>query len=385
MVNGVVTPTLNSHAQMIRLRILNASNARTYRLGFSDNRPFSVIGSDGGILDTVSTVTRIDMSPAERYELVVDFSDANGSTIKLMSFNSEIESHAYPNGFSGTIYWVSQIIDDYDISDFDVMTFIIGDPTANGVTSFNQDLTEIARVDQATADNVDSPRTFVLAAGGGVPEFTINGLTFDPQRVDDIINLGALEVWDIENTSNMAHPFHIHGNSFQVVSRTNGVRPIRDYELGWKDVIVVHSEETVRIIKSFEDYADPEGPYMSHCHILEHEDAGMMTHWVVVDQSTPVSPEEVPFYLAREVVLNPNYPNPLNPLTTIVYSLSEPSEVSLIIYNLLGQEVERLADGEMPAGTHETVWNASNFASSIYFYRLQAGNIIQIRKMVLLK
>jgi hypothetical protein len=110
---------------------------------------------------------------------------------------------------------------------------------------------------------------------------------FDPSIIDDVINLGALEVWDIENTANMAHPFHIHGNSFQVVSRTNGVRPMQDYELGWKDVVVVYSQETVRIIKSFEDYADPESPYMSHCHILEHEDVGMMTHWVVVDQYQP--------------------------------------------------------------------------------------------------
>ena len=284
MVNGVVTPTLNSHAQMIRLRILNASNARTYRLGFSDNRPFFVIGSDGGILDTVSTVTRLDMSPAERYEIVVDFSDVNGDTIKLMSFNSEIESHTYPNGFSGTIYWILPLLDDYDISDFDIMTFDIGDPTANAVTSFNQGLTEIVRVDPVTADNVNNPRTFVLAAPAGSGNgFTINGSMFDPNIIDDVINLGALEVWDIENTANMAHPFHIHGNSFQVVSRTNGVRPAHDYELGWKDVVIVYSQETVRIIKSFEDYADPEGPYMSHCHILEHEDVGMMTHWVVVD------------------------------------------------------------------------------------------------------
>ena len=284
MVNGVVTPTLNSHAQMIRLRILNASNARTYRLGFSDNRPFFVIGSDGGILDTISTVTRLDISPAERYEIVVDFSDVNGDTIKLMSFNSEIESHTYPNGLSGTIYWISPLLDDYDTSDFEIMTFDIGDPTANAVTSFNQELTEIVRVDPVTADNVNNPRAFVLAAPAGNGNgFTINGSMFDPSIIDDVINLGALEVWDIENTANMAHPFHIHGNSFQVVSRTNGVRPIHDYELGWKDVVVVHSQETVRIIKSFEDYADPESPYMSHCHVLEHEDVGMMTHWVVAD------------------------------------------------------------------------------------------------------
>ena len=67
------------------------------------------------------------MSPAERYEIVVDFSDANGSTIKLMAFNSEIESHTYPNGLSGNIYWISPLLDDYDTSDFDIMTFDIGD------------------------------------------------------------------------------------------------------------------------------------------------------------------------------------------------------------------------------------------------------------------
>lgn len=284
LVNGVVTPTLNSHAQMIRLRILNASNARTYRLGFSDNRPFSVIGSDGGILDTVSIVTRLDISPAERYEIVVDFSDANGSVIDLMSFNSEIEFHSYGNGLTGNIYWVSPIQDAYDVTDFLVMTFDIGSPTAGAVTSFSQGLTNIVRIDPTTADNFTSPRTFVLAAPAGDGNgFTINGLMFDPLRIDDTIALGALEVWDVLNISNMAHPFHVHGNSFQVVSRTNGVRPVLDHELGWKDVVVVHSQETVRIIKHFEDYADPEGPYMSHCHILEHEDVGMMTHWIVVD------------------------------------------------------------------------------------------------------
>jgi hypothetical protein len=224
------------------------------------------------------------MSPAERYEIVVDFSNANGSTIKLMAFNSEIDSHTYPNGLSGNIYWISPLLDDYDTSDFEIMTFDIGNPTANAVTSFNQDLTEIVRVDPVSANNVNNPRTFVLAAPAGSGNgFTINGSMFDPSIIDDVINLGALEVWDIENTANMAHPFHIHGNSFQVVSRTNGVRPIHDYELGWKDVVVVHSQETVRIIKSFEDYADPESPYMSHCHVLEHEDVGMMTHWVVAD------------------------------------------------------------------------------------------------------
>ncbi|MCZ6702874.1 MAG: hypothetical protein O6940_07510 [Ignavibacteria bacterium] len=81
------------------------------------------------------------MSPAERYEIVVDFGDANGSTIKLVSFNSEIESHIYTNGLSGTIYWISPILDDYDTTDFDILTFNFGDTTAITVIILNQDLT----------------------------------------------------------------------------------------------------------------------------------------------------------------------------------------------------------------------------------------------------
>ena len=83
--------------------------------------------------------------------------------------------------------------------------------------------------------------------------------------------------------------------------------------------------------------------------------------------------------------LTQNYPNPFNPLTIIEYTLPIRTEVNLIIYNLRGQEVTRLHDGEQPAGYHTLSWNASNFASGIYFYRLQAGDFVQTRKMVFLK
>jgi len=291
LTNGVVTPTLETHAQLIRFRILNASNARTYRLGFSDDRDFKIVASDGGILDDISVVNRLDISPAERYEIIVDFSDDLGNTIQLMSYNSEIESFTFPNGLSGNIYWISPLQDEFDVSDFEIMTFNIIQSTDNALYTFDENLTIIERIDPTTANNFESPRSFVLAAppnnGNG---FTINGFMFDSNRIGDIIQLGETEIWDIENTTNMAHPFHIHGDSFQVVSRTNGVRPIMDYELGWKDVVVVFPQEIVRIIKPFKNYEDFQHPFMSHCHILEHEDAGMMTHWVVVDALIPEIP-----------------------------------------------------------------------------------------------
>ena len=83
--------------------------------------------------------------------------------------------------------------------------------------------------------------------------------------------------------------------------------------------------------------------------------------------------------------LGQNYPNPFNPVTRIEYSIPQPGEVSLVIYNLLGEEVSRLVHGHMPIGTYSVIWNASNVASGIYFYRLEAGDFVQTRKMVLLK
>ncbi|MCH8306022.1 MAG: T9SS type A sorting domain-containing protein, partial [Candidatus Marinimicrobia bacterium] len=83
--------------------------------------------------------------------------------------------------------------------------------------------------------------------------------------------------------------------------------------------------------------------------------------------------------------LKQNYPNPFNPATQIEFSLPVSSKVSLVIYNLLGQEIARLIDGEQAAGVHSVTWEATNLATGIYFYRIQAGDFVQTRKMLLLK
>ena len=97
--------------------------------------------------------------------------------------------------------------------------------------------------------------------------------------IDERIRLGDTEIWEVTNPNSQAHPFHAPGDSFQILSR-DGVSPPEN-ELGWKDVALVRPFETVRIIKRFRDYADSDLPYMFHCHILEHEDVGMMGQFVV--------------------------------------------------------------------------------------------------------
>jgi bilirubin oxidase len=115
----------------------------------------------------------------------------------------------------------------------------------------------------------------------------------DHARIDQIVRRGNLEIWTVRNLSVSYHPFHVHGVQFQVLDRDGRVPA--PYEQGWKDTVMVLPAETVRLIMRFSDYADPHMPYMFHCHILEHEDMGMMGQFVVVDDlDQPVGIEGSP-------------------------------------------------------------------------------------------
>jgi len=114
----------------------------------------------------------------------------------------------------------------------------------------------------------------------------INGKLMDMGRIDEVVRLGDIEIWEVRNPGGQAHPFHIHLVQFQILDR-NG-QPPAGAELGWKDTVLVPAGDTVRIIMPFDRYADPEVPYMYHCHIMEHEDAGMMGQFLVVEDPEKV-------------------------------------------------------------------------------------------------
>jgi uncharacterized cupredoxin-like copper-binding protein len=122
----------------------------------------------------------------------------------------------------------------------------------------------------------------------GVPgaTFLLNHRLFNMNYVDYNVPLDNMEIWEISNTGNFAHPFHIHDVEFNVLTR-NGSQPPA-YEQGWKDVVLVKARETVRFIAHFTNFADAEHPYMFHCHIALHEDEGMMGQFVVVPPPTDV-------------------------------------------------------------------------------------------------
>jgi FtsP/CotA-like multicopper oxidase with cupredoxin domain len=262
LVNGAITPVLEVPAQVVQFRLLAASNARIHNFGFSDNRQFYQIGTDGGLLETPVPLTRLLLSTGERAEILVDFGADENREIKLRSYSSERENI--------DAIWARDLL---DISDFDVMTIRVAAATQDAVTRLPGSLATIARFDESQADTT---RTFKLQ----MSSFRINGESMDMNRIDETVKLDDVEIWEVTNSSEMSHPFHIHDIQFLILTK-NGSQPPNN-ERGWKDVVLVKPGETVRIIAQFSDFADPDTPFMYHCHILEHEDGGMMGQFVVV-------------------------------------------------------------------------------------------------------
>jgi bilirubin oxidase len=265
LVNGVEAAVLEVGAQVVRLRILNASNARIYNFGFSDNRTFHQVASDGGFLRAPVPLSRLMLAPAERAEILVDFGSDQGTTLMLRSFNGGMSNSLVPPPLQDT----------WDTADFDLLEISVGAARSNPVTTIPAGLTTVEAIPDSEAVNLGSARPFELNAN----PFGINGLRMNINVINETIRLGDTEVWEITNPSTQAHPFHVHGDSFQILTRDGFPPP--ENELGWKDVVLVRPRETVRIVKRFLDYSDSTNPYMFHCHILEHEDVGMMGQWVV--------------------------------------------------------------------------------------------------------
>ena len=240
MVNGAITPYLDVDQVKMRFRIVNGANARNFDLRLSDRSAFLQIASDGGLLESPLESDALFITPGERAEIIVDFSKyKNGDVLELMSDGER------------------------------VMSFRVGDE-AEDSTEIPEKLAEIERMDP---DLVTGFKSIELDGMGHM--VTLNGRQFDMDRIDDDVPEGELEIWEIRTNRSMmmgspGHPFHIHGTQFQVLSR-DGEEPYLN-EKGWKDTIFVNSGETVRIIVRFRF----KGLFMYHCHILEHEEAGMM-------------------------------------------------------------------------------------------------------------
>jgi FtsP/CotA-like multicopper oxidase with cupredoxin domain len=293
LVNGSVVPKQEVSNTLHRYRLYNVSNARNYKFALSDGSAFTIIGTDGGLLDTPTSVTSVTLGAAERVEIVIDFRNYNvGDKVMLVSqpFNGDMMGMmGNMNGMSaGSMAGMAANGAGLSIMRFDILNDEAEDVTL--YTSLPNTAEIKTRHTEGDATNT-TVRQFLMTMGGmgdmndtstmnGMQmSFVINGKTFDPNRVDEFIDAGAIEVWSIRNMSPMAHPFHAHAIQYQILSR-NGI-PATGSDLGWKDTFLVQPGETVKVIGKFE--AINTGDYMYHCHILEHEDAGMMGYFRVGD------------------------------------------------------------------------------------------------------
>jgi blue copper oxidase len=265
--NGVVGPVAEVPCGLVRLRILNAANAQNFDLRFSDRREFHVIASDAGLLSAPIALKQLRISPAERFEILVDF--ANRKPVML---------ETGPDVVMGIFGAVSQVATSEFVS---IMRF---EPTA---TVAKVKAIPVHLVEPATADSDKAVRRrqFLLDSGicggrrptetGMLPGMCINGKTHDLARIDVETMLGTSEVWEIVSRG-MAHPFHVHGASFRILSLSRAPPPA--HLAGWKDVVLV--EDAAELLVAFNRPATRVHPFMYHCHILEHEDAGMMGQYV---------------------------------------------------------------------------------------------------------
>ena len=386
MVNATRNAQLEVPKQVVRFRLLNGSSQRVFNIGLSNNGVFYQIASDGGLLSEPVQLTRLWLSPGERAEILVDFStyDLN-DIVYLMSYASE-----FPNGIYGATYpgmSSMQTLNDYDPnpingSNFNLMSFKVVNTTDNAVTSIPTNLVEVTPISESTADITRNLTLNPVEMGPNVLNggFLINNQAFDMEVINYTIPLNNTEIWSIRNQSPIGHPFHIHDVQFYILDR-NGVAPVPS-EAGRKDVVFIKPQETVRFITKFEDFADDEVPYMYHCHMLTHEDQGMMGQFAVVSVT---GVEDETSYSPSEFSLEQNYPNPFNPTTTIKYNLKDEVNVVLNVYNIIGEKVASLVNEKQSAGSYSINFDASNLSSGTYFYKLIAGNFVSVKKMLLLK
>ncbi|MFT6716464.1 MAG: FtsP/CotA-like multicopper oxidase with cupredoxin domain [Saprospiraceae bacterium] len=277
MVNGIIKPVFNAPAQMVRFRLLNASSSRTFMLGFDDNRSFYQIASDGGLLSAPYSTNRIRLAPGERVEMVVDFNSDMGKLLKLKSYSSELPS-SIKGGFA---------FDGNPLSgaNFDFMAINVVSSTPNPVTTAPPSV--LATL--SYLDENDANRTRVQRLTGRPPEeaYGFNGKVMDMSVIDDTVHINDTEIWEIFNETDIAHPFHLHAVQFFILDR-DGASPSAN-EAGRKDVVLVMPHERVRIIAKFDHFANDSIPYMYHCHMLKHEDDGMMAQFIVVDNTVTSS------------------------------------------------------------------------------------------------
>lgn len=238
-VNATLDPYVAVPEGFVRLRVLNGNQARVQELSVDAGTMWKIAG-DGGLLRAPVAVDSIELAPGDRAELIVDTAD----TTALLD------------------------------ADFGRVLELRTDPSLPALGQLPDALTEFEDFSQATIDN---ERSFALDEGGG--GWVINGELMDMGVINETIRFGDTERWTV-NSLDGVHAFHVHQTQFQIVE-INGEAPGPE-DAGWEDTVLLREDDEVVLVARFDSYTNPDTPYMFHCHILDHEEEGMMGQFQVI-------------------------------------------------------------------------------------------------------
>ncbi len=301
LINGVKLPYIRVPAQMVRFRILNGSGKFAYQLGIGnanlEPEAFNLIATDAGLTSEIFPLDSILMGAGVRSEWVLDLNGRQGDTLYLMNYAPSIPANTIGSAALG------------GSSSKTFMQIIVGPPTPDAILSLPSSFPPLD-IPDTTLVSKRRTKTFHghFSPGNSTP-FTIDHKPFDMNYVNDTIMLGATEIWTIHNRTNLSHPFHIHDVHFFILDVWDSISG--DYiELpeafkGPKDNVLVLPGWKLRFVTEFLDWATPISPmnaYMMHCHILPHEDKGMMGQFVVWDGVSAVGARS----MGPDMVVFPN-------------------------------------------------------------------------------
>ncbi len=373
MINATIDPFLNVPSQVVRFRVLNGSSQRAFNIGLSNNQPFYQIASDGGLLSAPVQLTRVLLAPGERAEILIDFSGMNGQTTFLKSYASEL-----PNGIYGATnpgMGAGMTMNGYNPNplngtDFNILQYNVGIQTSTPITTIPSNLVTVTPISESNSD-ITRTLTFTPVTMGPNQlngEFLINGATMDLNVINYTIPFNNTEIWELTNQSAISHPFHIHDVQFNILTR-NGIAPSLN-EQGRKDVVLVKPQETVRFIAKFETFSNETIPYMYHCHLLTHEDGGMMGQFIV---SNPILTVDENFTEDNIKI----YPNPSTGFIKIELNSKYIKLKDLSIYDNIGRLMN------FTITSNGNIYKIENLQTGIFFLKclINDKNII-IKKII---
>ncbi len=275
VVNGKVWPHLKVEPRKYRFRLLNASNTRAYTLSLSNGESFYQIGTDGGLLDKPMELKSLTLEPAERTDIIIDFSKLKGEIITLINADNNANMRLIME------FRVILPLKDEDTSKIP--------ETLHPMTMLEEHMAKKTRNLTLSASTDDYGRPMLL----------LNNHMWDDPATEKP-SLDSIEIWNLINLTNFPHPIHVHLVQFQILDRTPFNVPLylekgeieytgaaeepKEFEKGWKDTVRAEPGMVTRIIMHFKDHA---GDFVWHCHILEHEDHDMMRPLKVVEDNSP--------------------------------------------------------------------------------------------------